>query len=105
MSKDVLGEEYLLDAKEDTKIKSNIPDFDGLTPYQAQKKLQKYFREVFSSEHGKIVLGAILEDLYYFDGTNSERTAALSDYAKRLLSDRLGINNNYEIINALLSIE
>lgn len=104
MEYDVLGQEYILDKKEDRKITSPIADFHGLTEAEAEKKLVSYFREVFGSEHGKIVLGAILEDLYYFSSTPDDKTAALCNYAKTLLSTRLGINNNIKIVDALLTI-
>lgn len=101
---DVLGEEYLLDEKKPELIEENaVADFIGLTPEQADRKLSSYFREVFSTPHGKIVLGVILEDLYYFNSTPNERTAALSDYAKKLIAERLKINNSKKMVDALLS--
>lgn len=103
---DVLGEEYLLDKKEEKRILNNaVVDFQGLTDEEANKLLVKYFREVFGTEHGKIVLGVILEDLYYFNSTGNERTAALSDYAKKLLAERLRINNTKKIVDAFFNID
>lgn len=78
-----------------------LPGYENLTAAEQNVKLQEMFREVFGSENGKIVLGVILEDLYYFSSTNNEATAALSNYAKTLLAQRLGINNTKRIIDEL----
>ena len=105
-NEDILGQEYLLDKKEeDKRVESNCyADFIGLSEEEANKKLVSYFREVFGTYKGQIVLGVLLEDLYYFNSTPSERTAALSDYAKTLIRERLGINDTRKQVEALFSI-
>lgn len=104
---DVLGEEYLLDSKkkEERIEHAAYAEFEGLTPKEAEELRVSYFREVFGTQHGKIVLGTILEDLYYFNSTPTERTAALSDYAKTLLAKRLKINNTRKMVEALMDID
>ena len=101
MARDVLGGEGI-EVDKETKA-GGLPGFENLTPDEQEKQLQKMFREVFSTPHGKIVLGIILEDLYYFNPCAHDETRALNNYAKYLLAQRLGINNHTKIIDSLLS--
>lgn len=98
---DVLGEEAL---ELETKVKEagGLPGFENLDPEEQNKQMQKMFREVFSTPHGKIVLGVILEDLYYFSACLNDEARALSNYSKTLISKRLGINDHKKRIDHLL---
>jgi len=100
--KDVLGQEALVVDKPEEKT-GGLPGFDKLTPAEQNKALQKMFREVFNTKHGRIVLGVILEDLYYFDNCANDESRALNNYAKVLIAQRLGFNNNKERIDCLFS--
>ena len=102
MAKDVLGEEVIEVASQATES-GGLPGFEKLSPEEQNKQLKKMFREVFGTVHGKIVLTVILEDLYYFSSCTNEQSMALSNYAKALLSQRLGINDNKKIVDQLLS--
>lgn len=90
-----------LEAEESPKNQSAIPEFNGMTDEEQQKKIVSMFREVFKTEHGKLVLGIILEDLYYFNTCNDDEARALNNYAKVLISQRLGFNNNKAKIDHL----
>lgn len=98
---DVLGEKPI---ELDKKITENggLPGFERLDPDEQNRQMQKMFREVFSTKHGKIVLGVILEDLYFFSGCYNDEARALSNYAKVLISQRLGINDHKKRIDHLL---
>lgn len=101
MEKDVLGEKPVeLDQKKEEA--GGLPGFEKLDPDEQAKQMQKMFREVFGSKHGKIVLGVILEDLYYFSGCYNDEARALNNYAKVLISQRLGINDHKKRIDHLL---
>lgn len=102
MARDVFGEEEVLLDKEN-KVYGGLPGFENLDPEEQAKQLRKMCREVFGTPHGRIVLGVILEDLYYFKGCANDETRALNNYAKFLISERLGINNNKKIIDSLLN--
>lgn len=70
-----------------------IEHFAGQTPEEQHKAMQRAFYNVFSTEEGTAVLNVILTDLHYFTPTKTEGDVALSNYAKILLNDRLGIDN------------
>lgn len=80
-----------------------LPGFENETPEEQMKHLQKMFREVFSTPHGRIVLTVMLEDLYYFSECRNDEARALNNYAKELLGQRLGFNENKKIIDRLFS--
>lgn len=80
-------------------MRSSIP---GDTPEEMNKNLQRYFREVFSSPKGKVVLNVILTDLNYFDTCKDTEDMALNNYAKVLLSERLGLKDTVKITDLLL---
>ena len=100
--KDALGEEEVtLENKK--KTTGGLPGFENLDEEEQAKQMKKMFREVFGTPHGKIVLGVILEDLYYFSACHNDEARALSNYAKCLISNRLGINDHKKRIDNLLS--
>lgn len=69
---------------------------------QKDKKMKDAFKRVFTSPEGKIVLEQILIDLGYFRASNDDTENALSNYAKYLLYERLGINDTKEVTAKLL---
>ena len=102
IEKDVLGEIPVgLEGKQ--KETGGLPGFENLDPEEQNKQLQKMFREVFNTQHGRIVLGVILEDLYYFSTCNNDEARALNNYAKALISQRLGIIDHKKQIDRLLA--
>lgn len=100
--RDVLGETPLSLNKED-QYYGGLPGFEKLEPEEQNKQLQKMFREVFNTQHGRIVLGVILEDLYYFSSCNNDESRALNNYAKTLIAQRLGINDHKKRIDRLMA--
>lgn len=93
-----------VEAEENKVLKKyGIPGHKEETPEQQNKELVKMFRNVFSTPNGKIVLGVILEDLYYFKQCKNDEDRALNNYAKALIQTRLGINDNYNFIDHILS--
>lgn len=105
MMKDALGKEYISGDAVEAMDDSTLPEFRGMTPEQAAKKEQQMFREVFGSRNGQIVLTQILTDLKYFGRCNDMEATALSNYAKYLLQERIGINDTYKLTQSLLKVE
>lgn len=101
---DVLGMKEL-EVEKKEKGYGGLPGYENLTPEEQNKKLVNMFKEVFSTPHGKIVLGVILEDLYYFSPCNNDESRALNNYAKCLLAARLGISDHKKIIDRLTAEE
>lgn len=101
--KDVFGEDFLKLNSEPRNI-GGLPGYEDRTPEEQNEILIRMFRDVFNSEEGRLVLTVILEDLYYFATCNNDEARALNNYAKVLLSQRLGINKNKEMIDKLLAI-
>lgn len=84
------------------KIKCELPGFQTATKDEQYKELQKTFKRLFKSSDGKIVLNALLKDLFYFDTAASEAEKALCEYAKFFIRERLGIKKTLDITNAFL---
>lgn len=80
--------------------KSYIP---GSTPEEKESYIQKYFREVFGSAQGKAVLNILLTDLHYFDLCEDEEDMHLSNFAKHLLGNRMGLKDTVAITDCLFS--
>lgn len=83
--------------------KSGIPGFENDTREKQEKELQRMFEEVFSTEQGKIVFTAILEDLCYFRECKTSEEVTLNNFAKFMLRNRLCITNTMDITTKLLS--
>lgn len=103
--KDVLGKDFI-DGVDDEELMTDsaLPEFRGLTSEQAAEKEQRIFREVFGTRNGQIVLTQILTDLKYFGRCNDMESTALSNYAKYLLQERLGINDTYKLTVSMLKV-
>lgn len=71
---------------------------------EADKKMTEYFRRVFSSKDGRVVLQQILTDLMYFDECVTETDVALNNYAKFMIFKRLKVDNKSSITNMLMEI-
>jgi hypothetical protein len=56
-----------------------------------REELRAAFRRVFSTKDGRTVLGRLLRDLYFFDQTPDSAGAALNNYAKFFIRERLGV--------------
>jgi hypothetical protein len=88
---------------QENKENQGLPGYKDLSPEEQNKKLQQLFKNVFSSYEGKIVLTQILEDLCFFKKCRNDDENSLCNYAKYLMANRLGINDNFSIIGKLLN--
>jgi len=84
-------------------IHKGIPGFETATEAEQKKQLQRIFREVFSTEQGKIVFNVLLEDMRLFTLCATEQDKALCEYAKFMISERMGINDIPFITNQMLT--
>lgn len=55
--------------------------------------IRESFQEVFSTPKGQQVLAVILEDLYYWKRTGTPEEEAMANYAKYLVSERIGCHD------------
>ena len=69
---------------------------------EADKRMVKCFRNVFSSPEGKEVLHQILTDLKFYDECLTETDIALNNYAKFMIFKRLKVDNKKQITELLL---
>lgn len=69
----------------------------------SDKKMTEYFRRVFTTHDGRIVLEQILIDLKFFSECVTETDIALNNYAKFMIFKRLKCDNTKEITNNLLN--
>lgn len=89
--------------KEQKKLKDGAAEFRELDEEAQAKKINQLFQNVFSTEDGRTVLGIILEDLYYFSSCTNDEARALNNYAKTLISQRLGFNDNKKKVDRLFN--
>lgn len=71
---------------------------------EQERELRRLYREVFSTEKGKIVLTSILEHLKFFEPPVSEREEALRSFATFLI-DYIVPGDTFDVVNALMSIK
>lgn len=83
--------------------KPGIPGFENEPVEKQDEELKRMFRNCFSTEEGKIVLTSLLEDLCFFRECKTEEEGILNNYAKFLMSKRLGIVNSLDITKCLLN--
>ena len=77
-------------------------DEDYKVKADGDKQMSEYFRRVFSTPDGKVVLYQLLLDLQFFNcKISSEREIALNNYAKFMIFKRLGCNNDKQISDAI----
>lgn len=92
-----------LEKETERKKQENLPEFNNMDPAKQQLKINRLFQEVFGTHDGKIVLGIILEDLYFFRDCSNDESRALNNYAKTLISQRLGFNDNNKRVDNLFN--
>ena len=80
-----------------------LPGFETAKSDEQNKELQETFKRVFKSADGRIVLNALLKDLFYFDAATSDSGKALCEYAKFFIRARLGVKKTLCITDAFLS--
>ena len=85
--------------------KGGIPGFENEPVEKQDKELKRMFRTCFSTEEGKIVLTALLEDLCFYRECKTQEEETLNNFAKVLMSKRMGIANSFDITNCLLKCE
>lgn len=79
-------------------------DEDKKVKADGDKQMSEYFRRVFSTPDGKVVLHQLLLDLQFFNcKISTEREIALNNYAKFMIFKRLKCDNTKEITNNLLN--
>lgn len=69
---------------------------------EQDKQIVKLFREVFSTDSGRIVLHQILTDLRYFSECSTDSEVCLNNYAKFMIKNRLKINNTKVMTDSLI---
>lgn len=82
-----------------------INKLPGNTPEEQNEYLQRTFRNVFNTDDGKVVLNVILDDLHYFKETKCADDVALSNYARVLISERLGFSDTISRTEKLFECE
>lgn len=89
------AEKFMDNALDDEAVKTVI---------ERDKQMTEYFRRVFTSKDGRIVLQQILTDLKFFDECVTETDLALNNYAKFMIFKRLKVDNRSKITNVILDI-
>lgn len=90
-------------ASDDTEnLMDSMLDDDYKKIIEADKRMTKCFRNVFSSPEGKEVLHQILTDLKFYDECISDTDIALNNYAKFMIFKRLKVDNKKQITELLL---
>lgn len=75
------------------------------TVLERDKQMTEYFRRVFSSKDGRVVLQQILTDLKFFDECKDDIDKTLNNYAKFMIFKRLKVDNKSKLIKLLMDIE
>jgi hypothetical protein len=81
-----------------------LPGYEKATPEKQTEILTETFQRVFSTDDGKVVLNALLYDLFYFTEATTESENALNQYAKYFIKNRLGIKNTFAVSNAIIDL-
>lgn len=82
-----------------------IPGYETATPEEQHERMREIFRNVFMSDEGRIVFNIILDDLNFFKPARDEAERARNEYAKFLISDRMGFEDTFSLSNKLLEGE
>jgi hypothetical protein len=64
-------------------------------------ELVRACRRAFSTEDGRIALNMLLTDLYFFKEAPGEGPAALNNYAKFFIRERLGVRGTVTLTDAI----
>lgn len=79
-----------------------VPGYETSVPEKQKKAIQDIFKRLFSTNDGKFVLNVLLSDLRYFRSATTDEEKALSEYAKILLRERLGLKDTQSMTNSIL---
>jgi hypothetical protein len=79
-----------------------LPGAETLKPEEQAKRLREICVKVFSSDDGKIVLNMLLTDLRLYEECISERDAALNEYAKYFIRERLGVIKTIPLTDSII---
>jgi len=74
-----------------------------LSPEDREAAVVAAFDQVFSEEKGMIVLGVLIDDLYFMDEARDAGQQALNNYAKALLK-RCGKNIAIKAVEAWMRV-
>jgi hypothetical protein len=74
---------------------------EKLTDEEKNRELVAACRRVFSTADGRAVLNMLLTDLDFFDQAPGNDGAALNNYAKFFIRERLGVRNTVALSNAV----
>lgn len=81
----------------------DIPGFEKAETKEQKKAIQTMFRKVFSTPEGKVVLNILLSDLRYYRPAQNEADYALCEYGKKLLRERLGLEDTAAITDCIIN--
>lgn len=85
--------------------KEGVPGYEDQSEEVQRKELQKLMRRVFGTPEGKTAFNLLLNDLHYFAPCRTESEQALSNYARFLVTERMGIVDTISISNAMLETD
>lgn len=71
---------------------------------ERDKQMSEYFRRVFSTPDGRVVLHQILTDLKFYADCADDTDRVLNNYAKFMIFKRLKVDNTKQITNLLMDI-
>jgi hypothetical protein len=80
-----------------------LPGYETATPAEQVAALREKFRAVFSSEDGRVVFNALMADLFFFKCATTPEEAALAEYAKFFVRERLGMTDTFALTNAMIT--
>ena len=80
-----------------------IPGYEDEDPEEQEREMYRLFNEVFRTSSGRKVLNIILDDLHFMRPCSSMEQTALANYAKALITDRLGIKNFLNMTDAIIA--
>jgi hypothetical protein len=76
-------------------------DNPRLTAEERNAELVAACRRVFTTEDGRIALNMLLTDLYFLDPAPGTDGAALANYAKFFIRERLGVRGTVALSDAV----
>ena len=85
--------------------KSGLPGLEDMDEETQRTELAKLLRRVFSTKEGKTAFNMLLNDLFYFQPAKTESEQALSNYARFLVTERMGIIDTISITDHMLETD
>jgi hypothetical protein len=79
----------------------NFWENPDLTEEEKNRELTAACRRAFSTADGRAVLNMLLTDLCFFDQAPGNGGAALNNYAKFFIRERLGVRGTVALTNAI----